>query len=126
MTENMKKFLEKVSADKALTEKVAKLDKDAVIALAKEFGFELTEADFAAPEGELASGELEAVTGGYKRCICVSGGGGKKDNEGDVCACVYGGAGLSKVDGEVRCLCAMAGTGYDSVRDHGEDGSLLE
>ena len=55
MTENMKKFLEKVSADKALAEKFANLDKDAVVALAKELGIELTEADFAQPEGEITA-----------------------------------------------------------------------
>ena len=45
MTENMKNFLAKVSEDKALAEKIGKLDKAALIALAKEMGFELESYD---------------------------------------------------------------------------------
>ena len=117
MSENMKKFLEKVSADKALAEKFANLDKDAVVALAKELGIELTEADFAQPEGEIAADEMESVVGGYKRCACYAGGGGKEDSEGNVCACVGAGMGLIKVDGEARCACVSVGTGYESFRE---------
>lgn len=117
MTENMKKFLEKVSADKALAEKFANLDKDAVVALAKELGIELTESDFAQPEGEITADEMDAVVGGYKRCVCAYGGGGKEDSEGEVCACVSVGMGMSKVDGEARCACYVGGTGYESFRD---------
>lgn len=117
MTETMKNFLAKVSEDKALIEKISKLDKAELIAAAKELGFELTEADFVQPEGEISENEMDAVVGGYQRCVCISGGGGKEDSEGNVCACVGAGMGLSKVDGETRCACAVAGTGYESFRD---------
>ncbi|MBQ8639637.1 MAG: Nif11-like leader peptide family RiPP precursor [Lachnospiraceae bacterium] len=117
MTENMKNFLKKVSEDKTLAEKVGKLEKAELIALAKELGIELTEADLAQEEGEISENEMDAVVGGYKRCVCIAGGGGKKDSEGDVCACVGAGVGLSKVDGEARCVCATAGTGYESLRE---------
>ena len=117
MTENMKKFLEQVSADKALMEQVVTLDKEALIALAKEWGLELTEADFVAPEGEIAADALETVAGGYQRCVCLFGGGGKKDEDGAACGCVAAGAGISNHDGEARCICAAAGTGYESLRE---------
>ena len=121
MTENMKNFLAKVSEDKALIEKFGKLEKAELIVMAKELGFELTETDFVEPEGEISENEMDAVVGGYKRCACFSGGGGKADSEGDVCACVVGGGGISKVDGEARCACLWAGTGYESFRELAED-----
>ena len=121
MSENMKNFLKKVSEDKALVEKINELDKAGLIAMAKELGFEMTEADFLQPEGEISENEMDAVVGGYKRCACFSGGGGKADSEGDVCACVVGGGGISKVDGEARCACLWAGTGYESFRELAED-----
>ena len=84
-------------------------------------GCELTEADFVQPEGEVSEAEMDAVVGGYKRCVCIIGGGGKEDSEGDVCACVAMGMGLSKVDGETRCVCHSAGTGYESLRELTDD-----
>ena len=54
MSENMKKFMELVSKDENLKKKLEELDdtvyeqaSQAGIALAKEFGIELSEADFA-------------------------------------------------------------------------------
>ena len=113
MTENMKLFLEKVSADETQIEKFATLDKEALIALAREMGIDLTEADFTAPEGELAEAELDAVVGGYQRCICVVGGGGKADSEGAACMCIYGGTGLDRQHDSCRCFCPALGTGYE-------------
>ena len=117
MTENMKKFLAKVSEDKALSEKAAKMDKDALLALAKELGFELTETDFLQAEGELTENELDVVTGG-KACYCVLGGGGKVDSQDDVCACVAYGQGHISEDstytlkrGKARCVCVAGGGG---------------
>ncbi|MBP3648870.1 MAG: Nif11-like leader peptide family RiPP precursor [Clostridia bacterium] len=121
MTENMKNFLAKVSEDKALAEKASKLERAELIALAKELGFELTEADWAQPEGEISEGEMDDVVGGYKRCICVLGGGGKADSEGDACGCVGLGFGISKSNGEMRCACSNAGTGYNTVEEEISD-----
>ena len=64
MTENMKNFLKKVSEDKAMAEKISKLEKEELIAAAKELGFELTDADFAHQEEALSDQELTTVTGG--------------------------------------------------------------
>ena len=95
MTENMKNFLEKVSNDKALTEKASKLNKAGLIVFARELGFELTEADFEGQEGELEDAELDAVAGGSE-CACVVAGFGS-DAEGLCrCACPFGGVGAHR------------------------------
>jgi len=116
MTENMKNFLAKVSADKALAEKLSKLEKEALIALAKELGIELTDADFAAQEEALSEQELSAVTGGDK-CLCVVGGGGTKDDDSKACGCVAAGAGYHD-NGEQRCFCVMGGSGDSESSIH--------
>ena len=117
MSENMKHFLAKLSADVELAKKAAMLDKDALIALAKELGFDLTDADFAKTEGELNENELKVVAGG-KACYCVMGGGGEADSQDDVCACVAYGQGHISEDsnytlkrGGVRCVCVLGGGG---------------
>lgn len=109
MTENMKKFLEKVSADAALAKKAMQLELADLIALAKELGFDLTDADFARPEGEISASEMEALTGG-KKCLCVAAGGGTKDDDSKACGCVAAGAGYHD-NGEQRCYCIMGGSG---------------
>ena len=108
MTENVKKFLELVSKNEALSEKVNKADKAALIAVAKELGIELSDADFEQPK-ELTDDELDAVAGGG-RCICSFGGGGKAGEGEKTCACVMGGGGEYK-DGSVRCVCIIGGDG---------------
>lgn len=114
MTENMKRFLEAVSKDEELTAKVGTLGMAELIALAKELGIELTEADFAKPTGELDDDELDAVSGGGDvSCACAMGGGGTKDSNDKTCACVLAGGGYSKQGGE-RCVCGFAGYGYDT------------
>ena len=113
MTENMKKFLEALSKEKEPYEKASKLDKDALIALARELGIELTEADFAQPEGELNDDELDAVAGGSE-CICVGGGEGfRSTNAEQYCLCVLGGGGEkdARAGGGCRCACVLAGYG---------------
>ena len=101
MSENLKKFLELVSEDENMKQKVLACNDmekgDAVrdcIALAKKVGIELTEADFANKEAcsELTEDELEAVAGGEdgaddeyflyngdgpESCICMFVGWGK-------------------------------------------------
>ena len=115
MNENLKKFLEKVSEDKALAEKVsAEKDPAALIPLAKEMGIELTEADLKRPVEELSDDELDTVAGGSDvSCACAMGGGGTKDTNDKTCACVLAGVGYD-VNKAERCLCGFAGYGYDT------------
>ena len=117
MTENMRKLLEKLSEDKALAEKLSKLETADLIAAAKELGIELTGADFDHAE-EVSDDELNAVAGGaLQNCWCVAGGGGKADPEDGAapCACVlagYGDRGCSA--GDAYCACVAAGNGADT------------
>lgn len=109
MTENMKKFLELVSQSEELCARVNAADKEALIAMAKELGVELTEEDFTQPSGELDDDELDAVAGGGV-CACVVGGGGTADNAKErTCVCVFTGAGETK--NGYRCMCALGGGG---------------
>ena len=129
MTENMKKFLEAVSKDEALQAKVNVLASEketamaGVIAIAKELGIELTEADFAQPNGEISEDELEAVSGGMtvttqEDCGCPLSGSGQTVT--DICICVAGGAGGGTLDdGHVfGCACVAYGQGGDAKDDH--------
>lgn len=110
MTENMKNFLTKVSGDKELAEKVGKLEKAELIALAKELGIELTEEDFLVPEKELDEAELETAVGGERICSCAVGGGGKAEGDLPACACVIAGFGNDSGDG-LTCICPLGGYG---------------
>ena len=114
MTENMQKFLELVSKDEALVAKIGAMGKDELIALAKELGVALTDADLTRPTQELDDDDLDTVAGGSDvSCACAMGGGGTKDTNDKTCACVLAGVGYEK-DGSERCLCGFAGYGYDS------------
>ena len=67
MTDKMKEFLDAAEQDEALAERLTGAEgPEAVLALAKEKGFELTEADLAVEEatGELSDEALEDVAGG--------------------------------------------------------------
>ena len=117
MNGNMKDFLKKLSGNKELAEKAAKLDKEGLIALAKELGFELTEADFVQPDGAVSDDELEVVTGG-DACYCAMGGGGTDGEKDNLCVCPLVGAGMYTGDDEdggpgpwARCCCPMVGYG---------------
>ncbi len=124
MTENLKKFLEYVDANAELKEKAKELKAEnpeeaikIAVAFAKENGFELTEADFEAPEGELSENELSDVAGGeaYGSCVCVfAGGGGGEQEDGDIfgCACPLYGQGGDGHEDHVICICVGGGTGY--------------
>ncbi|MBQ3484830.1 MAG: Nif11-like leader peptide family RiPP precursor [Clostridia bacterium] len=118
MTENMKKFLEAVSQNEELAKKLSAMTMEGLLALAKELGVELTEADFEKPDGKLDENELEAVAGGGE-CYCAIGGGGTEDSNDKTCACVALGAGYSKYgdfsdpDYE-RCICGLAGIGVNN------------
>ena len=109
MTENMKKFLEAVSKSKELGEKASTMDKDALVAAAKELGIELTEADFTQPDGEMNADELETVAGGGI-CRCGVGGGGVRKGDNNPCGCAFYGIGMYE-GGKVRCECLIAGQG---------------
>ena len=61
MTENMKKLLELVSGNKELASKIGGMGKEDIVALAKELGVELTEADFA-QKYELSDDDLAQVS----------------------------------------------------------------
>lgn len=57
MTENMKNFLEAASKNADLAAKITAMYKEALLALAKDLGIELTDADFAESEDELNDDE---------------------------------------------------------------------
>ena len=112
MTENMKKFLETVSKDAELCKKVSAMNKDDLLALAKELGLALAEEDLIKPAQELEDDDLDTVAGGGSDCICFMGGGGTKDYDDKTCACVMAGVGYKK-NGDGRCVCAVNGFGDD-------------
>lgn len=73
MTENMKKFLEVLSAHGELKERAnSAKTKEEVMELAKELGLTLTEADFMNADGkEMTEEELAAFTGGGGLCLVI-------------------------------------------------------
>ena len=129
MTENLKKFLDAVSKDDALKEKLNALGSDhdesvsGAISLAKEIDIELCEADFAQPDGEISEDELETISGGYtitehEDCGCpISGSGTTISN---FCYCVAGGGGGGRQSDEDiwGCACVAYGQGGDAKNDH--------
>jgi predicted ribosomally synthesized peptide with nif11-like leader len=108
MTENMKAFLEKVSADEALAEKAKALsgiqdEKEAIAAtiqLAEEAGCILTEADFVRPSGELSDDELDGVAGGVDVCVFYG------EGDSSISCLFYG----EDADGKMKCW--MTGMGW--------------
>ena len=128
MSENLKKFFESVSKDEVLQEKMNALSVDRenavayIIALAKEIDIELSEADFAQPDGEISEDELETINGGgcptagtvNNSCYCAAaGGGGGKQKDEDIwgCACVAYGQGGDAKDDHTTCMCVLYGHG---------------
>ena len=113
----MKEFLEAIEANAELKAKMEELDKNPetkpadYIALAKEYGYELTEEDFQS-DGELSDDELAAVTGAGD-CTWVMGGGGSAGDGNPTCAC--GGVGFGEYNsvgsGKYRCACGITGSG---------------
>ena len=114
MTENFKKWMETVSGNKSLQERLMALkekspeqQKSAVIALAKANGITLTAEDFASAKSEeLSDDELDAVAGG---------GGGTNPQTGEVykCGCFTMGGGGEP--GSAYCVCPMIGGGTDNI-----------
>ena len=126
MSENLKKFLDLLGSDKELEAKALACNelgeekgKEAMLALAKECGIELTAADLekqAEPASrELDDDELDAVAGGDGFCYCTAGGGGggTDDNDGKVfgCGCVAYGQGGDGSASDCNCLCMIVGQG---------------
>lgn len=112
MSENLKKFLEAVSANEKLAEKAGESSREELLAMAKELGLALTEEDFWQESKELSDDELDAVAGGGT-CVCVVGGGGKRSANDKSCACFTGGWGYT-TDRHERCLCVVGGSGYNT------------
>lgn len=110
MTENMKKFLELVSKDEEFIAKIREAGQDALIAIAKELGFELTEEDLVQSAEELDDQELDVVAGGGT-CACVLGGGGTQEGNDRVCACILHGEGADIQKKFSRCYCLAGGGG---------------
>lgn len=111
MTESTKKFLELASSNEALASKLKNARKDDIIAIAKEHGIELTDADFE-QGAEISDDELNAVAGGLA-CYCFMGGGGTPEKDEKTCVCIAGGGGERK-DGKMRCVCPLCGSGGSS------------
>ncbi len=119
----MKEFLEALEENEELKAKVEELckDKDSgskeIIALAKEYGFTLTEDDFTItqnPNGEISDDELDAVTGGkhdgIADCMCGGGGYGGATYKSDVCVCAITGFGFYTW-GDLMCYCVLVAYG---------------
>ena len=106
MTENMKKFLKAVS--EGGWENVNKMEKEELIAFAKEKGIELTEEDFIQEEiteeaEKLTLDEMNSIAGG-RYCLCVIGGGGGSDEKSDTCGCALIGFGNGTCFTKVSCI----------------------
>lgn len=121
----MNKLQELLESNAELKAKIEAMNKDPkatvadFIAMAKEYGVELIEADLQPTPagGEISDSELEAVAGGGK-CVCVAGGGGTGDKYHDTCACVAAGMGFGKITDEgigCDCGCPVVGTGKSGV-----------
>lgn len=126
MSENLKKFLDLIENDKELEAKAIACNEAgpdgaiaATIALAKEYGIELTEADFEAKaetaSGELDDDELDAVAGGRGSCACPALGHGVVYNDNTnkkySCYCaLYGHGGTGH---NAPCKCPLVGGGND-------------
>ncbi len=129
MTDNLKAFLEAASKDKELLEKLKTAGTpEAVIALAKEKGFDLTAEDLKqepAPLSEISDDELEAVAGG-KACACVLGGDGEENGYDEECGCLLLGNGdiEGATHGRTRCTCFLAGGG--SSKNDGSDAKKIK
>ena len=75
MTENMKKFIEKVSADPDLAGRIGNMSKDEIVRTAQDLGCALTDEDFEQLQqsATIADDELANVTGGEMgRCSSIS------------------------------------------------------
>jgi predicted ribosomally synthesized peptide with nif11-like leader len=69
--EQLKAFWEAIQADSGLQQKLsAAKDADAVVAIAKAAGFEISVDEVAKAQAELSDEQLKDVAGGWDFCIC--------------------------------------------------------
>ena len=129
MTNNLKEFLKKANSNDEIFSKLEELkqeqNKDKIIAktieIAAQYNIILTPSDFEQCEEEIDDEEMQAVAGGFKRCTCYVGGGGKADEDGKACGCVaYGYGDLREESKTHRCECIAMGTGYDNGHTYGD------
>lgn len=117
MNDNLKAFLEMAKTDPELGHKLAAMDVAGLIAIAKEKGLELSEADFRPPADEIEAAELNGVVGGSGggACFVLGGGGGRdtRDNEIYGCACVVYGQGGDGRASDANCFCILGGVGSE-------------
>ncbi len=112
MTQNAKKFIEMVSQDKELENKINNLNPDAqdildqVAKVAAEHNFDLTAEDFASQEKELDEDELAVVAGGAA-CSCIGKGVGGSTSGSDLCRMNQEASGVS----DMHCSCTVYGSG---------------
>lgn len=137
MSENLKKFLDLIGSDKELEAKALACKElgeekgaEAMLALAKEYGIDLTAADLEKKvepaSRELDDDELDAVAGGARGddgmcyCMLAGAGGGKDCNDGNVfgCACVGYGQGGDGRASDSNCRCVAAGVGTDDSKPY--------
>ncbi len=120
MNDKLKDFLKFASENEEVSKKFEQIkdetDKGKVIEFtikeAKAHGFELTADDFT--HAEMDDNELEAVSGGWKQCVCAMLGGGDDDDDGGECVCALIGLGYRRDNPEIeRCACAVGGFGND-------------
>lgn len=111
MTDKARDFLAWVSLNKEQAKELQTIDDPKeLVKAAREFGYELNEADFKSDEGKKVSEEeLDAVAGGGP-CYCVLGGGGTPtEGHSGACGCAVYGMGYS--GDKVRCYCLGYGQG---------------
>lgn len=113
MTDNMKAFLDKVTADGAMAQRFSKMNRAELVSAAQQLGMTLTDADFEAAQHNraMSDDEMSAVSGGGK-CACVQEGGGTGGDDLNPCGCVLIGYGYFS-DKTQRCLCCFGGGGVD-------------
>lgn len=123
MNENLKALFEMAKADPELGEKMAAMDKDELIALAKEKGIELGEEDFTPPAEEMGDSELENTAGGFGGGLCFGHGFaiGRDRYDGNIygCGCALYGQGGDGRGSDANCRCIWIGAGDDGTQYDG-------
>ena len=96
MTDNMKKFLEKVSSDKKLSEQLNRMTQEQILRTAEELGIALTAEDFKRHNQDdlLRDDELTSVAGGFY----VYNRGNPAEEVDLMCDCTLLGSGWGKLD----------------------------
>ena len=134
MNDSMKQFIEMVSKDEDLKERIKGLGdcsddsqemsdetKQEIIAIAKERGIDLNAEDFVFNKEDLSDEELAAISGGSGGCGCAGAGYGQGSKAGNpdikfYCGCALVGVGVDQTDNEEDsyCLCSFVGGGADT------------